>query len=141
VSPSPPPSFASLGTKLSAPPSLYSTGGTIISASSYGPLDNINYGGAPGPTPAQFVSNNSEVLNLAQIGILSFPAPGGSAGINSSLFLNVSQYANKQLCAEGSDLVGAVVFHGTDTMIETVSDNLPSHEIPAHAIQCSGDWS
>jgi L-asparaginase len=120
--------LAGCSPSLSTISSLYSTGGTIISASSYGPFDNINYGGAPGPTPAQFVNNNSEVLNLAQIGVLSFPAPGGSAGINSSLFLNVSQYANKQLCAEGSDLVGAVVFHGTNTMIETVGD-LP--EIPS----------
>ncbi|KAI1378037.1 Asparaginase/glutaminase [Hypoxylon crocopeplum] len=98
---------------------IYSTGGTILSASNYSHVDNINYGRGVGPTPEELIANVSEVLSVAQLAVVRFPAPGGSAGINSSLYLNVSQYANRQLCAEGSDIAGAIMFHGTNTLEET----------------------
>ncbi len=101
--------------------SVYSTGGTILSASNYSRLDNINYGLGVGPTPAELIGNVSEVLSIAQLGVLTLPAPGGSAGVNSTLYLNVTQYANKHLCSPGSDIAGAIMFHGTNTLEETVS--------------------
>jgi len=67
------------------------------------------------------IGNASEILAVAQLAIVPFAAPGGSAGINSSLYLNVSQWANAQLCAPGSDIAGAIMFHGTNTLAETVS--------------------
>ncbi|KAI1770807.1 Asparaginase/glutaminase [Hypoxylon cercidicola] len=98
---------------------IYSTGGTILSASNYSRLDNIAYGAGVGPTPQELIGNVSEVLEVAQLAVVRFPAPDGSAGINSTLYLNVTQYANRQLCAEGSDIAGAIMFHGTNTLEET----------------------
>ncbi|KAI0179027.1 Asparaginase/glutaminase [Hypoxylon sp. FL1284] len=98
---------------------IYSTGGTILSASNYSRLDNIAYGSGVGSTPQELIANVTEVLDVAQLAVVKFPAPGGSAGINSTLYLNVTQYANRQLCAEGSDIAGAIMFHGTNTLEET----------------------
>ncbi|KAI1080535.1 Asparaginase/glutaminase [Whalleya microplaca] len=98
---------------------IYSTGGTILSASNYSRLDNIKYGSGVGPTPEELIANVSEVLNVAQLAIVKFSAPGGSSGVNSSLYLNISQYANHQLCSKDSDIAGAIMFHGTNTLEET----------------------
>ncbi len=95
-----------------------------MSASNYSALDNINYGSGVGPTPAQLIGNVTEVLDVAQLAVIQFPAPGGSAGINSSLYLNVTQFANKLLCDPSSDIVGAIMFHGTNTLEETVRSRL-----------------
>ena len=100
--------------------SIYSTGGTILSASNYSRLDNVNYGSGVGPTVQELIGNVSEVLNVAQLAVVRFPATGGSSGLNSSLFLNITQYANRQLCDPDSDIVGAIMFHGTNTLEETV---------------------
>ncbi|KAI8214819.1 hypothetical protein K4K53_011042 [Colletotrichum sp. SAR 10_77] len=100
-------------------PTIYSAGGTILSASNYSRLDNIAYGSGNPPTPEDLIGNITEVLDVAQLAIVRFPASGGSAGLNSSLYLNISQYANKQLCSEGSDIAGAIMFHGTNTLEET----------------------
>ncbi|KAI1343089.1 Asparaginase/glutaminase [Xylariaceae sp. FL0016] len=101
---------------------IYSAGGTILSASNYSRVDNVAYGSGVGPTPQELIANVSEVLNVAQLAIVKFPATGGSAGLNSSLYLNISQYANKQLCSEDSDIAGAIMFHGTNTLEETAFD-------------------
>ncbi|PGH16392.1 hypothetical protein AJ79_01723 [Helicocarpus griseus UAMH5409] len=98
---------------------IYSTGGTILSASSYGRLDNIAYGGAPGPKPHDLINSVSEVLDVAQLAVVEIPASGGSASLNSSVYLNVSQQANRHLCAGDSDIAGAIMFHGTNTLEET----------------------
>ncbi|KAH6893538.1 Asparaginase/glutaminase [Thelonectria olida] len=98
---------------------IYSARGTILSASNYSRLDNVNYGAGVGPTPEQLIGNVSEVLDVAQLAVVNFDVPGGSSGLNSSLYLNISQHANKQLCSKGSDIVGAIMFHGTNTMEET----------------------
>ncbi|KAI6084882.1 Asparaginase/glutaminase [Hypoxylon rubiginosum] len=98
---------------------IYSTGGTILSASNYSSLDNVKYGSGVGPTPQELIANVSEVLDVAQLAVVKFPAPGGSAGINSTLYLNVTQYANRHLCSEDSDIAGAIMFHGTNTLEET----------------------
>lgn len=103
---------------------IYSAGGTILSASNYSRLDNIKYGRGVGPTPQQLIGNVSEVLDVAQLAVVKFPATGGSSGLNSSLYLNISQYANRQLCSEGSDIAGAIMFHGTNTLEETVCNLL-----------------
>lgn len=100
---------------------IYSTGGTILSASNYSRIDNIAYGRGPSPTPFDLIGNYSEVLSVAQLAIRTFPTSGGSASLNSSLYLNVSQHANVDLCSEGSDVAGAIMFHGTNTLEETVS--------------------
>ncbi|RYP59852.1 hypothetical protein DL769_008367 [Monosporascus sp. CRB-8-3] len=82
-------------------------------------LDNINYGRGPRPTTEELIGNVTEVLEVAQLGIVEFEAPGGSSGVNSSLYLNISKVANRQLCSEGSDIAGAIMFHGTNTLEET----------------------
>ncbi|KAI1633514.1 Asparaginase/glutaminase [Biscogniauxia mediterranea] len=98
---------------------IYSAKGTILSASNYSRLDNIQYGSGIGPTPQELIANVSEVLKVAQLAVVNFPVTGGSSGLNSSLYLNISQYANKQLCSKDSDIVGAVMLHGTNTLEET----------------------
>ncbi|KAH7000112.1 Asparaginase/glutaminase [Ilyonectria destructans] len=98
---------------------IYSARGTILSASNYSRLDNVNYGAGVGPTPQELIGNVSEVLDVAQIAVVNFDVTGGSSGLNSSLYLNISQHANQQLCSHGSDIVGAIMFHGTNTLEET----------------------
>ncbi|PVH80050.1 Asparaginase/glutaminase [Cadophora sp. DSE1049] len=98
---------------------IYSAGGTILSASNYSRIDNINYGSGLSPTPADLIGNATEILNVAQLAIVRFSTSGGSSGANSSLFLNITQHANRQLCAEDSDIAGAIMFHGTNTLEET----------------------
>ncbi|KAK3314399.1 Asparaginase/glutaminase [Apodospora peruviana] len=93
--------------------------GTILSASNYSRLDNINYGSGPPLSVEHVIGNVSEVLSMAQLAVINFPVTGGSAGLNSSLYLNISHYANTLLCSEGSDIAGAVMFHGTNTLEET----------------------
>lgn len=92
-----------------------------MSASNYSRLDNINYGSGVGPTPQQMIGNVSEVLMMAQLAVVSFNVSGGSSSLNSSLYLNISQHANQHLCSPDSDIVGAIMFHGTNTLEETVS--------------------
>ncbi|KAI0186704.1 Asparaginase/glutaminase [Xylaria flabelliformis] len=98
---------------------IYDAGGTILSTSNYSRLDNVNYGGGHKPTVEDLIGNVSEVLNVAQVAIVQFSVSGGSSGINSSLYLNISQFANRQLCSEESDIAGAVMLHGTNTLEET----------------------
>ncbi|KAK1539960.1 L-asparaginase [Colletotrichum costaricense] len=98
---------------------IYNAGGTILSASNYSRLDNIAYGAGASPTPYDLIENVSEALKVAQLAVVELNAPGGSAGLNSSLYLNISQLANAQICAEGSDVAGAIMFHGTNTLEET----------------------
>lgn len=100
---------------------LYNTGdGTILSGSTHGRLDNINYGSGPGSlTPETLVGNVSEVLDIAQIAVLNIGG-GGSADANSDRFLNISMDANLRLCQNDSDIIGAVMIHGTNTLHETV---------------------
>ncbi|ORY01113.1 Asparaginase/glutaminase [Clohesyomyces aquaticus] len=94
-------------------------GGTILSASNYSRVDNVQYGSGKGPTPEELIGNVTEVLDVAQLAVVRFPVSGGSSGLNSSLYLNISQHANRQLCAPDSDIVGAIMFHGTNTLEET----------------------
>ncbi|KAH7136872.1 Asparaginase/glutaminase [Dactylonectria estremocensis] len=100
---------------------LYNTGdGTILSGSTHGRLDNINYGGgAGGLTPETLIANVSEVLDIAQFAVRNIGG-GGSANANSERFLNISMDANMRLCSRRSDIVGAVMIHGTNTLAETV---------------------
>ncbi|KAF5011887.1 hypothetical protein FDECE_2020 [Fusarium decemcellulare] len=98
---------------------IYSAKGTILSASNYSRLDNVNYGSGVGPTPQDLIGNVSEVLDVAQLAVVNFNVTGGSSGLNSSLYLNISQHANRQLCDPDSDIVGAIMFHGTNTLEET----------------------
>ncbi|RYC64313.1 hypothetical protein CHU98_g1919 [Xylaria longipes] len=84
-------------------------------------LDNVNYGSGYRPTVEDLIGNVSEVLNVAQLAVVQFDVRGGSSGINSSLYLNISQYANRQLCSKESNIAGAVMLHGTNTLEETAS--------------------
>ncbi|RDW84886.1 asparaginase [Coleophoma cylindrospora] len=99
---------------------LYNTGdGTILSGSTYGRLDNINYGGGvDGLTPETLITNVSEVLDIAQFAVRNIGG-GGSANANSDRFLNISMDANLRMCSNNSDIVGAVMIHGTNTLHET----------------------
>ncbi|WVQ82532.1 hypothetical protein IAT38_004661 [Cryptococcus sp. DSM 104549] len=98
---------------------LYMTGGTIVSASNYSRMDNINYGSGKSPTAQDLLGNYSEILDVAQISVVTFPTAGGSSNLNSTLYYNVSRYANEHLCSEKSDITGAVMFHGTNTEEDT----------------------
>ncbi|KFA52979.1 hypothetical protein S40293_09165 [Stachybotrys chartarum IBT 40293] len=99
---------------------LYNTGdGTILSGSRNGRLDNINYGGPGGLTPETLISNVSEVLDIAQFAVRNFGVGGGSANADSDRFLNISMDAHEHMCACGSDVVGAVMIHGTNSLQET----------------------
>lgn len=104
--------------------SLYDTGdGTILSGSNNGRLDTINYGGFPGSlTPEQLIGNTSEVLDIAQLAVQYYgagAAGGGSANADSDRFLNISKHATERMCNKGSDIVGAVMVHGTNSLAET----------------------
>ncbi|KAL4876110.1 Asparaginase/glutaminase [Aspergillus karnatakaensis] len=98
---------------------ICSAGGTILSASNYSRLDNIHYGAGDGPTALDLINTVSEVLDVAQLAVIQFPVTGGSAGLNSSLYLNITQHLNQYLCSPDSDIVGAIMFHGTNTLEET----------------------
>ncbi|KAL2844866.1 Asparaginase/glutaminase [Aspergillus pseudodeflectus] len=98
---------------------ICSAGGTILSASNYSRLDNIHYGLGKGPTAQDLIETVPEVLDVAQLAVIQFPATGGSAGLNSSLYLNITQHLNRYLCSPDSDIVGAIMFHGTNTLEET----------------------
>ncbi|KAL4951560.1 Asparaginase/glutaminase [Aspergillus filifer] len=101
---------------------ICSAGGTILSASAsnYSRLDNIHYGSGDGPSPTDLIYEVPEVLDVAQLAVIEFPVTGGSAGLNSSLYLNISQHLNEYLCDADSDIAGAIMFHGTNTLEETV---------------------
>lgn len=100
---------------------MYNTGdGTILSGSTFGRLDNINYGGGTGGlTPETLISDVSEVLDVAQFAVRNIGG-GGSANADSDRFLNISMDAHQRLCTPDSDIVGAVMIHGTNTLAETV---------------------
>jgi L-asparaginase len=86
--------------------SIFVAGGTILSASNYSRLDNVNYGSGQSPTIYDLIGNYSEVLDKAQLAVIPYATPGGSSGLNSTLYFNISRDANKYLCAEGSDIAG-----------------------------------
>ncbi|KAL4938523.1 hypothetical protein BDV06DRAFT_231706 [Aspergillus oleicola] len=98
---------------------ICSAGGTILSASNYSRLDNIHYGYGDGPSAVDLIDKVPEVLDVAQLAVIDFPATGGSAGLNSSLYLNITQHLNEYLCSKDSDIAGAIMFHGTNTLEET----------------------
>ncbi|OCF38962.1 hypothetical protein I317_07256 [Kwoniella heveanensis CBS 569] len=98
---------------------LYNTGGTIVSTSNYSTIDNVNYGSGPRVLPEYLIGNYSIILEKAQIAIVDMSKAGGSSNLNSSLYFNVSKAANEHLCSEGSDIAGAVMFHGTNTEEDT----------------------
>lgn len=90
-----------------------------MSASNWSSVDNIDYGSGVGPTFAELVANVSDVLSVAQLAYTSIYTSGGSSSMNSSVFMNVTKHANSQLCSPGSDIVGAIIIHGTNTLEET----------------------
>ncbi|UZP35975.1 hypothetical protein NXS19_003791 [Fusarium pseudograminearum] len=87
---------------------LYNTGdGTIISGSTNGRLDTTNYGGPVGRlTPETLIESGVDGATSANAG--------------SDRFLNISMDAQKRLCSPDSDIVGAVMIHGTNTLVDTV---------------------
>ena len=52
--------------------------------------------------------------------MVNFGGGQGSANADSDRFLNISMDAHKRLCTENSDIVGAVMIHGTNTLADTV---------------------
>ncbi|CAI7659586.1 hypothetical protein PCG10_005716 [Penicillium crustosum] len=101
-------------------PRLYNTGdGTILSGSTHGRLDTIAYGGGTGGlTPETLIYSVPEVLDIAQFAVRNISGTG-SANADSDRFLNISMHAQEQLCSSDSDVVGAVMIHGTNTLAET----------------------
>lgn len=72
-----------------------------------------------GLTPEGLIANVSEVLDIAQFAVRNIGG-GGSANADSDRFLNISMDAHQRLCSCNSDIVGAVMIHGTNTLAETV---------------------
>ncbi|KAJ4006941.1 hypothetical protein NW766_010349 [Fusarium irregulare] len=104
---------------------LYNTGdGTILAGSPNGRLDTTNYGGPIGGlTPETLIESAHEVLDIAQIAVVNITTEGsggaGSVNADPDRFLSISMDAHKRLCSEGSDIVGAVMAHGTNTLADT----------------------
>ncbi|KAJ5770462.1 Asparaginase/glutaminase [Penicillium nucicola] len=100
--------------------SLYNTeDGTILSGSTHGRLDTINYGGGIGGlSPETLIESVPEVLEIAQFAVRNISGTG-SANADSDRFLNISMDAHQQLCTPDSNVVGAVMIHGTNTLAET----------------------
>ncbi|RBR24783.1 uncharacterized protein FIESC28_02444 [Fusarium coffeatum] len=104
---------------------LYNTGdGTILAGSPNGRLDTTNYGGPIGGlTPETLIESAREVLDIAQIAVVNITTEGsggaGSVNADPDRFLSISMDAHKRLCSEGSDIVGAVMVHGTNTLADT----------------------
>ncbi|KAK5651869.1 hypothetical protein OQA88_11638 [Cercophora sp. LCS_1] len=48
---------------------------------------------------------------MAQLTIVNFPVTGGSAGLNSTLFFNMTHWANGYLCVPDSDIAGGVIIY------------------------------
>ncbi|ODN97270.1 hypothetical protein L198_03833 [Cryptococcus wingfieldii CBS 7118] len=63
-----------------------------VLTSNYSRLDNINYGDGVSPTAQELVSNYSEILDIAQIAFVHFPASSDSAGLNSTNTLKDTTY-------------------------------------------------
>ncbi|RFN47447.1 l-asparaginase [Fusarium flagelliforme] len=105
---------------------LYNTGdGTILAGSPNGRLDTTNYGGPIGGlTPETLIESAREVLDIAQIAVVNVTTggPGGASSANADpdRFLDISMDAHQRLCSDGSDIVGAVMVHGTNTLADTV---------------------
>ncbi|KAF6806734.1 L-asparaginase [Colletotrichum sojae] len=111
---------------------LYNTGdGTILSGSTNGRLDTTSYGGGVGGLiPETLIGNVSEVLDIAQLAVVNFIGGrngGDSANADSDRFLNISMGATRRFCSCNSDIVGAVMIDGTNTLADTVG--LASHII------------
>lgn len=70
-------------------------------------------------TPETLIANVSEVLDIAQFAVRNITGTG-SANADSDRFLNISMDAHHRLCSLDSDIVGAVMIHGTNTLAETV---------------------
>ena len=121
--------------------SLYDQGGTIASSSNYSRIDNINAGHGestsptlsnaqllhwlstplgPGLTAQDLLGKYSEILDVAQIAVVPIREALPRAGRNSTLFFRISQLANRQLCSSDSEVVGAVIIMGTDTLEDTM---------------------
>jgi len=57
------------------------------------------------------------------------PSGASSASADSDRFLNTSMDAHKRLCSDDSDIVGAVMVHGTNTLADNVRSWSPSKEV------------
>lgn len=83
-------------------------------------MDTVAYGGGTGGlTPETLIDSVHEVLDIAQIAVRNISGTG-SANADSDRFLNISMDAHERLCSSDSDVVGAVMIHGTNTLAETV---------------------
>lgn len=99
--------------------SVYNTWGTITRNSNHSRLDNINYGLADVTTGEELIRKTG-VLDVAQVALVNLDGEPGSSNANSSLYLEISQHANKHVCSDSSDISGAVMMHGSNTLEETV---------------------
>lgn len=85
-------------------------------------MDNIAYGMGPSITPEDLIGNISDILSVAQIAIVPYEDDSmSSSSANSSLYLSISQHANKHVCPDNSGIAGAVMIHGSNTLEETVT--------------------
>lgn len=68
------------------------------------------------------MGNYSEILDIAQLGIIEFGHDqGGSSNFNSSLYLAISHQTNRLLCNASYGITGAVLIHGTNSLEETLA--------------------
>jgi L-asparaginase len=94
------------------------TGGTIASGSTYGALDDTQYGQLS-ITGEEIVARNPYLLNHTQLAISNWTSDEGSTGTNDALVMNMTRFAHNALCSEDSDIDGAVYTHGTNSLEET----------------------
>jgi hypothetical protein len=57
------------------------------------------------------------------------PGGTGSANADPDRFLIISMDAHKRLCSDDSDIVGAVMVHGTNTLADTVRNLSPNKQV------------
>jgi L-asparaginase len=95
---------------------IFATGGTIAGRGSSSTASGVYQAGSIGV--GALVDAVPELLNVSNIYGVQI-ANVGSPSINSTIQLNMAQYANKVLCAEDSIFDSLVITHGTDTLEET----------------------
>lgn len=79
------------------------------------------------------------MLDIAQFAVFNSTPFTSSSDATSMRFLNISLDANRRICPADSDIVGAVMIHGTNTLAETVGCRRARQGV-VHTDACVGIW-